>query len=378
MIRLPCPPFVNTKLLEADSLKQNKRILICPLDWGLGHATRCIPIIRYLIENEFKVIIAADNRPLELLKKEFPSSEFLQLPGYEVNYSEKIPMIWSIFFSIPRIIKGICREHISLKKIIKNNNIDLVISDNRYGLWSKKIPCVFITHQLLIKSPFAEKILFKINKYFINKYNECWVPDRGGNDNLSGDLAHYFPLQKNTFFIGALSRFSSSLSVEENRKEVLDVMVILSGTEPQRSVFEKIILQQLKHTSLKTLIVRGIPETGTSVKDGNIEIISHLKTPEMLRAILSAKIIIARSGYSTIMDLATLGKKAIFVPTPGQTEQEYLAEYHCKNQTAFTTKQEDFDLTRALEESRKYRGFEKLMSNEEFKIRLDTLYKMQN
>ena len=372
---------------------KHKRILICPLDWGLGHATRCIPIIRYLLEKDIEVIVGTDKSPLELLKKEFFHHQvggeltFLRFPGYEIAYPEKGSMQVKILFSIPKILWRIYKEHILLKKIIKEHKIDLVISDNRFGLWNKSVSCIFITHQLMIKSPVAENFLFKINNFFIRKYNECWLPDDAGNDNLSGDLSHLYPLPANTFFIGALSRFNQLAylpgrqpttvimnGVEGQQSTTYDLMVILSGPEPQRTVFEKIIMEQLKNCTLKTLVVRGVPEINEhKTHADNIEVISHLQSEQMQQSILNSKIILARSGYSTIMDLPILAKKAIFVPTPGQTEQEYLAEYHLQNKIAYSISQDKFNLNVALAASQNYLGFVRRPICDEFKKRLELI-----
>src|ERR1043166_5258587 len=173
-------------------MQQPKRILVAPLDWGLGHATRCIPIIRYLLEKGQEVIVGADGRPLELLKREFPGQEFIVIPGYKVSYPKKGSMTLKMAASVPKILAGIKKEHEQLDKITTAEKIDAVISDNRFGLWTKKVPCIFITHQLMIKSPFGEKLLHRLNKNHIKKYTECWIPDAEGADNLSGDLAHKF------------------------------------------------------------------------------------------------------------------------------------------------------------------------------------------
>jgi uncharacterized protein (TIGR00661 family) len=352
-----------------------KRILICPLNWGLGHATRCIPVIRLLLEKNAEVIIAADGRPLELLKKEFPQLEFIYLKGYNIQYPEKGSLILKIFFSVPKIFFGIYKEHLSVKKIIRIKKIDVIISDNRFGCWNKKIKSVFITHQLMIKTPFAEKLIHRLNLYFIKKYDECWFPDFAGAENLSGDLSHKYPLPKNTFFVGPLSRFNSLIAKEVRSKQSLDkIMVIISGPEPQRTIFEKLILEQTRQTNLKALIVCGKTELEQKKETaGNIEIVNHLKADEMQNAILNAEIIIARSGYSTIMDLAMLGKKAIFIPTPGQTEQEYLGKYLMSKKIAYCVSQKQFNLSNALVKSINYKGFDAIEKTDELEKRINLL-----
>ena len=237
-----------------------KRILIAPLDWGLGHATRCIPIIKYLLEKKFEVIIAADGRPLQLLQKEFPALEFVVMPGYNISYPKNGSMVLKMAAQIPKILSGIKKENELLKKIIKEKKIDAVISDNRFGLWSKEVPCVFMTHQLMIKSPFGEKFIHELNKKYISKYTECWVPDVAGKSNLSGDLSHKFPLPANAKFVGILSRFDNRRFAPQRNTHFYDVAAIISGAEPQRTIFEKIVSGQLKNSELNTLIIAGKPE----------------------------------------------------------------------------------------------------------------------
>ena len=320
------------------------------MDWGLGHATRCIPVIKELLKQGAEVVIGADNRPLELLKNEFPELEFIKFPSYQITYPDKGSMVLKMLFSIPKIWNGIKKEHHLLQAIIKKYSIDAVISDNRFGLWTGLVPCVFITHQINIKSPFGENFLYRINKYFIKKYDKCWIPDYAGENNLSGDLSHLFPLPINADFIGVLSRFQQPNNLTIQQFNNLDLFVIISGPEPQRTIFEKLIFEQLKTTKLKTVAVCGTPEKPYqySLTD-TIKVFSHLQSDEFLKCILDAEIIISRSGYSTIMDLAALNKKAIFIPTPGQTEQEYLAKYLSKKQLCLSYSQNKFNIKEALQ-----------------------------
>ncbi|MBK5285436.1 MAG: glycosyltransferase, partial [Bacteroidia bacterium] len=310
-------------------MKRRKKILIAPLDWGLGHAARCIPIIKILQEKGAEVIIAADGRAAQLLKEEFPELKHISLRGYGIRYSKTFGMTLMIALQIPKIIFAIVREHFALKRIIGEYKLDVVISDNRYGLWNKKINSVFITHQLMVKSPrgltFLEPLIHQIILFFVKKYSECWIPDSADEKNLSGDLAHEYPLPRNAKFIGWLSRFSSEKIIAIPKK--YDLLVLLSGTEPQRGVLEKILTEQIQKTNNTTFIVRGVTEDQKQFsRQNNLTIVSHLNSKELLQAIHESEIIISRPGYSTLMDLAATGKKAILIPTPGQTEQEYLAE----------------------------------------------------
>jgi uncharacterized protein (TIGR00661 family) len=341
-----------------------KRILIAPLDWGLGHATRCIPIIHELIAQNAEVIIGADNRPAELLKKEFPYLQHIKFPGYTIDYPVNENMAWTMFRQLPTLYRGISAEHTFLKNIIKKENIDAVISDNRWGVYSKSIPSVYIVHQLrILLSDFikwGQGIVDFENRQLIKNFNEVWIPDFGDEKNLSGVLSHSSQLPRNSFFIGPLSRL---VKLEGMRKE-LDVLVILSGPEPQRTVFEELITTQLKETSLRALIVKGTPEKNFKLKlTESLTTVSALTSSELSQAIASAHIVISRPGYSTIMDLSFLGANAIFIPTPQQTEQEYLANRLKEQHICYTESQNEFSLERALQQFNSYSGFSQLQND---------------
>jgi len=346
-------------------LNKKKRVLICPLDWGLGHATRLIPVIYYLQQYGFEVIVAADNLSLQLLRTEFPALSWIQFPSDIIHYSKGNSQVFKIFISIPRFLVSIVREHQQLKRIIRQLHIDIVISDNRYGLWNRKVKSVFITHQLMIKMPpffsFFEKYTNSVVRWFANKYDFCWIPDLAGTPNLSGDLSHKYKLPVNANFIGILSRFMltnipshhSNFSLFHIPASQYDVVVILSGPEPQRTMLETIITKQLESKSLKSIIVKGKPsELKTkATKSGNQEVVEHLPIDLLKAAINEAKFVICRSGYSSIMDLVSLQKPAILIPTPGQTEQEYLADYLSNNNWFYCVSQNKFNIEVALQKA---------------------------
>lgn len=343
-------------------MKRKKRILVCPLNWGLGHATRCIPLIRELLKQDADVIIAAEGRPLELLKQEFPNLEYIVLKGYDITYPSSGNMALHIFMQLPRILTGIYREHAALNALIDKYHLDAIISDNRYGLWSRRIPSVFITHQLRIKCPpliaFLEPVLYRINTFFTKKYTHCWIPDFALAPGLSGDLSHTKNLPANTTFIGPLSRFMPG----QQQEKKYDLLILLSGPEPQRTLFEGQVISQLKGKR-KVLIVSGTPERkeNTSISE-SIERRPHLAADELQKAILQSEFVICRAGYSTIMDLAVLGKCAGFVPTPGQTEQEYLAILHKQNGAFYFQEQSVFNLEEMLKKGKEYNGIQLQLS----------------
>lgn len=324
-----------------------KTVLVAPLDWGLGHATRCIPLIKELLANNIRVLIAASGPVATLLATEFPELEILPLKGFPVKYplGRKwflLKMLWQL----PAAISSINKEKAWLKKAIKKNSIDAVISDNRLGLYSKKVPCIYITHQLLIKTGKAgwmESWAQKIHYRFINRFNQCWVPDFMQKElSLAGELSHPQKLPAVPVkYIGALSRFSSLSNIDNK----YDFLVLLSGPEPQRSIFEELLLKQIPLLVGKFLIVRGLPGEETVLPPlKNAVIVNHLSSSALNEAILNSKLIIGRSGYTTIMDLYKLKRKSILIPTPGQPEQEYLAGYLLKNNIIYTAAQENFNL----------------------------------
>jgi predicted glycosyltransferase len=305
------------------------KVLVCPLNWGLGHATRCVPIIQQLVAEGHEVVLVADGYPLAFLQQEFPSLRFIEFPSYQVYYAAGKSQVGAMIFNLPNIIKGIIQEHIWLRNLLQKEHFDQIISDNRFGLWNKRVHSVYMTHQLMVKMPvnlkFLEPLVHRIHKAVINRYNECWIPDRAENGGLSGDLSHKYPLPRHAKFIGTLSRFQTlkdSIPTTD-----FEVVAVISGVEPQRTLLENQLILKYKNRPEKTLIVRGQPNAEKECQYiGNVTLVSHLSDKEMVAHLLGASKIICRSGYSSIMDLDALNclQKAELIPTPGQTEQEYL------------------------------------------------------
>ncbi len=329
-----------------------KKVLVSPLDWGLGHTTRCITIVRILIDNDVPVIVACNTEQKFLLQQEFKNIEFLPLVGYNITYSKnKLLLPIKLLFQLPKIFLSIQREHRWLQKTIEKHQIDLVISDNRYGLYSRKIPCVFITHQLTIKAPFnwLEILLQKINYRHINRFTQCWIPDFEGEKNIAGVLSHPKRLPSvPVHYIGPLARF-----VKNNNAHIrYQFCIILSGPEPQRTILEDTILQQLATISIKCLFVRGkLNAAPITVTNSNVIIENHLNGTNLQTAIQASEFVITRSGYTSVMELLSLQKKCILIPTPGQTEQEYLAKQLMKQKWAWCIDQKDFNLIDSLEQA---------------------------
>lgn len=234
--------------------------------------------------------------------------------------------------------------------MIDDYGIDMVISDNRYGLYTSKVPCIFITHQLQIKAPLRiiEKALQRINYSYINKYNTCWIPDFEGENNISGLLAHPHSLPKTELhYIGPLSRFD----IVQISDTLYDFCISLSGPEPQRTVLESKIVAQIAHQKIggRLIIVRGLPNaTDTLVVPENVTLYNHLNGNDLGNVFAKSNYIICRSGYTTVMELLALQKKSILIPTPGQTEQEYLAKKLQQQGWCYCLAQNEFNFTDAI------------------------------
>jgi uncharacterized protein (TIGR00661 family) len=329
--------------------KFNSRVLIAPLDWGLGHVTRCIPLITHLQQMGYQVVVAGEEAQQKLLSKEFPLLEFVYLRGYWIRYvANKRYFALNILLQLPKIYRIIRHEKKWLNDAIQELGIDAVISDNRYGLYNARIATVFITHQLTIKAPYSwmQQLMQKINYRLIRNFGECWVPDFKGAPNLAALLSHPQKLPRvPVSYLGPLSRFER----KENLHMQYTLLIVISGPEPQRSFLEKLMLSQLEGFERRVLLVRGLPGDESRVAPlKNVVIKNHLSATEMEAAFNESEFIISRSGYTTVMDVCKLQKKAIFIPTPGQTEQEYLADHLHQQGWSLKISQEDFDIRAVL------------------------------
>jgi uncharacterized protein (TIGR00661 family) len=352
-------------------VKAPKKILITPLDWGLGHATRCVPIIKELMNRGSVVHIATSGGALILLRQEFPTLKFHELVSYRPYYTKRIPLAIGLIFQIPKFVKCIKKEHQQAEDIVSAEKIDFLISDNRYGCWSKQVPSVFITHQINLLMPWAlgwvSPFINLINRQLISKYDYRWVPDFA-NNRITGKMTE--PNKMKISYIGMLSRFEKIQAVDKK----YDLLALISGPEPQRTMLEQRLCEKLRLTQLSVMLVRGIPEGSSSLNlPSNVSQLNHLSAGELNQVIQESEIVVSRPGYSTIMDLVRLGKKAIFIPTAGQTEQEYLAQELEKRKIAFSTSLTELDLDNAIRISAGYTGFMGEMKNHDLGSAIDDL-----
>lgn len=340
-------------LSKIDFLATSKNILICPLDWGLGHATRCVPIIQLLQQRGHNVLVAADNAPLAFLKSTFPKLQFVKFPGFKASYSAGRHQTLHLLLSLPAALRSFSEDHKTVECMIDTYQIDGLISDNRFGAWSRKVPSVYITHQLHVQLPRALSgmhfIADKINAHYIQKHQNCWIPDVSADQGLSGLLSSNPYPQVDSHFIGPLSRFKQQHLQVHGPKEI-DLLVMLSGPEPQRSVLEKIILEQIPLRTEKIVLLRGLPGNCQTIDKqfANLTVYNHVDDAKLVELVHASKKMLARSGYSTIMDLTRLQLPVIVVPTPGQTEQEYLAKYLSSKKWVKCVNQHNIDLKTIL------------------------------
>jgi UDP:flavonoid glycosyltransferase YjiC (YdhE family) len=354
---LPTPLKIN------NPKARNPRVLVAPLDWGLGHATRCVPIIKELLNQKCEVIIAASGAQKAILRGEFPFLTFVELPGYDMIYDKNRALtLLRLIGAIPKILIRIKREKAWLSRFLALEEPDLVVSDNRYGLALPGVVCIFVTHQLRIRTSFgrlADALLQRMNYRLIGHFSRCWVPDMEAGDGLAGALSHPAKLPGiTTKYIGWLSRFGK-ISQSDKRAgregDGPELLILLSGPEPQRTLLEASIMAQTGGVPCRMVLVRGLPAGGPALPNipPGLTAYDHLPAAELEPLMRKARLIVARSGYSTVMDLARLGRRALLIPTPGQPEQEYLGPFLAGKGLAFCVKQSAFSLRESLSLARK-------------------------
>jgi UDP-N-acetylglucosamine transferase subunit ALG13 len=308
-----------------------------------------IPLARKLREMKNNVIIASGEEHLSMFRNELPGLSYINFPGFKPVYSGFFPQYLSLLFKIPLLLYHLIVEHHRLKRIIAEYSLDIIVSDNRFGLWNRKVITVYVTHMPLIPFPehlkFLEPIGVLLHREIIKKYSLCFIPDLPGDLNLSGRLSHGIKLPDNVRYIGILSKFTyTEQSLNESQVKLPYKTVILSGPEPQREILKQKLVSLLKDKEPHTIMFEGNPgRIGEIARNGNITFYSHLPASPMKEIIEGSDSIITRSGYTTIMELVSLNCTALIIPTPGQTEQEYLAEYLSEKGWFYTVSQGEID-----------------------------------
>ncbi len=326
---------------------------VCSL--GIGHAIRSLPIIRKFDNEGHEVILITYGRAYSLLKREFPHLKIYSLEDYPIKYAEKAhQLIPYIISNSHKIIKTLIDSHRKFLLIDSRENFDLIISDSRYDVFVRNKPSYLIIHQLriMLNLAFLRGGTMFYNSYMSKYFRKIIVPDFRDNG-LSGEMSHNvkFIDPKRIEYVGILTPFRK-LNVPKD----VDLLISISGPEPQRSIFERKIMNSLNAINGNIVVTLGRPEREEK-KEGKIKIYSYLSLEKREELMNRAKLIISRSGYSTIMDLFAIGGRAFFVPTPGQPEQVYLARYLKSKNIAGYQDQENMNLHKMVEEAKKYRGF---------------------
>lgn len=327
-----------------------KKILVGVLNWGLGHASRSACLIKQLDLLKAEIVIASDGAALEFLRREFPDKDSLRLPNPRVHYDSALGLQWSIFAQLPKLMKVYREERSALDGYLRDHQVDLIISDNRYGLYSTLVPSVLLTHQLNLQSRLGTAVLAKVMRSLVGHFDQLWVPDEQAVV-LSGVLSSLRGISRPIKYIGVLSHFgllgSEAKGAQYDKKD--RYLAILSGPEPARSKFEKRLVHLAKIQKIPLSLVQGSHSAALHNQEELIQCIPLANTQELYTLIQTHKGIVCRSAYSSIMDLSYLGKQALMVPTPGQSEQEYLAKLHHAAKHFYTVLEKEIDLKRDLQ-----------------------------
>lgn len=355
-----------------------KPVLVAPLDWGLGHAARCMPVIDRLLDRGYPVHLAGNGASLELLTDRYPALPVHELPGYQIHYPVDKNASVQILLQSPRMFRTIRQEQVQTEKIVMAHGIGTILSDNRYGVHSKPCRSIILCHQVAIQSPggfgWTQPFFRAAHFQMMRPFNELWIPDLPGEPNLAGKLAHGFSIPLPHRYIGHLSRFNDLQRTASVHSETYRVVALLSGNEPQRTHFEKLLTAQLQQLQEPCLLIQGVTSEKRQGQAGNVRTISFLQAAELLPYLRAADVIICRSGYSTLMDMASLGKKTLLIPTPGQTEQEYLAAELQQKGIAAMMAQEKLNIKTGLANAAASRGLHALSAQDHLlEDALDTL-----
>ncbi len=312
-----------------DSFRE-QRILISPLNWGMGHVTRTIPIIRKLLAQNNRIFIACNAEQKAIYEQESLGVVFIRLEGYPFKFSGSGNWEKELLNNLPSLLRFIRFENKQVEEFVSNYSISCVIADQRYGFFSKKVKSYIISHQLQLPVQRFKKIVQLWNFLLLKRFDEVWVPDDMAL-NLAGDLSRNKKLKSRC--IGMQSRFLAKNKEGGNSGFDYKYMGIVSGPMPYALDFSKQLLSKLSRLSVLSIVV--IPQTVANelnLKDYKyLKVLVQPSTPVFERFLSCSEVVISRAGYSTLMDLTALNKKAILIPTPGQYEQIYLAAHHQKH-----------------------------------------------
>ena len=344
-------------------------VLISPLNWGLGHATRDIPVIHELLHRGHDVTIAASGNSLSALRLEFPGCRFINFPDYPAPYSSGSHFLAKFALYFPILLNALSTERRTIARIIAQDHYDLIVSDNRLGVYSDSVPSLFITHQIHFHFPLVlwpvELFGLFLNQLLQNKFDRVIIPDNPpGPSALAGKLSRPLRISSSRkFYYSGILATARKLNLAED----LDYLIIISGPEPQRTVFEQKVLTQLDSLKGTKVVLLGSPaQKDTKKATPNTTIFGYVDTNEKITILNRARFVICRSGYTTMMELAEIQKRhGLFIPTPGQTEQEYLSAYYQTKGWFMSQSQKDLDLSVDVPAANHFKGFPSMPTTEQ-------------
>ena len=341
-----------------------RTVLLSPLDWGLGHASRCVPLVRALRKRGWRVVCCSDGAPLALLRAEFPDLEFRRVASTPIRYPKSGPaMVPAMLLQVPKILRATRALRRRTEELCAECGASLTISDNRPGFRAEGVESVYMTHQMRLKAPrglaFLEGFAERLHDFAARGFSRLWIPDLPGEESLAGSLSGKEDARHRR--VGLLSRFGADAGAAPGPgPDDGPVLALLSGPEPQRTLFERKVAEQLRALGARATIVRGLAPSAAAVplplEAPNLRWIPFAAAAEIAALLKESSIVVARSGYSTVMDLACTGSRALLVPTPGQTEQEHLAGRLRRRGAFFAVAQDELDLAAQIPEALRFPG----------------------
>lgn len=334
------------------------RVLFAVLNWGLGHATRSIPILHNLVERGLDVQLASDGDAGLLLREAFPHLPYHPLPAYNIRYGKQ-GSLTALLPQLPHLIRTIRAERGITQTLVAEQGFTHIISDNRYGVYAPDRPSAWIGHQLALLPPNGlrgfHRLAYALHVRILRPFSQLWIPD-DPDFPLAGDLVHRFPLPEQARFLGWHSRLQRPQTSVETPN--LPPIAVLSGPEPQRTLLENELIEKAPTLPQGLWIVRGLPAEKDERRTDFLRLIPYWDAADLAKHLPRAQAVLARSGYSSLMDFATLRlPHLVLIPTPGQTEQLHLAENLARQHRCARGEQSRLDLPKLLAEATTQRGF---------------------
>ena len=327
------------------------KVLVAPLDWGLGHATRCVPVVRELLNQGAEVELAVVRSNAALLRGFFPTLRQRLAPSYNIVYPKHgYNMGLWLLKNGAHLNSVIQFEHRYAEEMVKRFHYDVLLSDNRFGFYSRKAKSIYMTHQRRIAFPPVLSAFESLGMFWhasvMKHFDEVWVPDVPETPGYAGSLSHVKKSPVMLRYVGALSRFDEKVVAEQEIAEKpYRLVAVVSGVEPARSRFENLLRSIFERIPGHHAMILGKPALGVkSWVEKNVEYFSHLPDDRFASVVKNAQWVVSRGGYSTVMDMAVLGAKCIFVPTPGQYEQIVLSRDLSRAGYAATISESDLSL----------------------------------